>query len=107
MVNLWDEAARLVESGQAYPSDDIDRQIRELIRAKPWAEVGAVLADTHRELSHGRSTEAEDVAWAAGLIHLLRPKGWEEAPTDEALERAIRAAYRSTPCMADSRRGPD
>jgi hypothetical protein len=93
-VNLWDEAARLLESGQAYPSDDIDRQIRELIRSRPWVEVGAVLADTHRELSHGRSTEAEDVAWAAGLIHILRPQGWQEAPSGEALEQAILEAYR-------------
>ena len=95
-MSLWDEAARLLERGDSYPTDDLDRQVRGLIRERPWAEVGAVLADTHRELSHGRSTEAEDVAWAAGLIPVLRPLGWRELPTGEALERAILEAYRAT-----------
>ena len=94
-MNLWDEAARLLETGDAYPTGDLDRQIRELIRARPWAEVGAVLADTHRKLGHGRSTEAEDVAWAAGLIHILRPQGWQEAPSGAELEQAILDAYRT------------
>ena len=94
-MNVWDEAARLLERGEPYPSDDIDRQVRELIRERPWAEVGVVLAKTHRELSHGRSTEAEEVAWAAGLLPVLRPLGWRELPTGEALERAILEAYRS------------
>ncbi len=93
-MNVWQRTAELLERGDAYPTDDLDRQVRGLIRERPWAEVGAVLADTHRELSHGRSTEAEDVAWAAGLIHILRPQGWEQAPTGEALEQAILAAYR-------------
>ncbi|MHB8394932.1 MAG: hypothetical protein ACYDC5_10610 [Candidatus Dormibacteria bacterium] len=89
-------AARLLESGEAYPSDDIDREVRELIRTRPWPEVGAVLLSTHLELSHG-STEAEAANWAAGLIRVLRPMGWEEAPTGPELERAIIDAYRATP----------
>ena len=93
-MSLWDEAARLLERGDAYPSDDIDRQIRELIRTRPWPEVGAVLLSTHLELSHGRSTETEAVRWAADLIPFLRPQGWEQAPTGEALEQAILAAHR-------------
>ncbi len=95
-MTLWADAARLLESAEAYPSDDIDRQIRDLIRSRPWAKVGAVLAVTHKELSRGRSTEAEDVAWAAGLIHILRPQGWQEAPSGEALEQAILKPYRAT-----------
>ena len=93
-MNVWERTAELLERGDAYPSDDIDREIRELIRAKPWPVVGAVLAHTHRELSHGRSTEAEDAAWAAQQLPSLRPQGWEQAPTGEALEQAILAARR-------------
>ncbi len=65
-----------------------------LVRAQPWLEVAVKLADTHRELSHGRSTEAGDVARALGLIHVLRPQGWDQAPTGEAPEPAILEAYR-------------
>ena len=93
-MNVWERTAELLERGEAYPSDDIDRQVRQLIRERPWAEVGVVLAKTHRELRHGRSTEAEDVAWAAGLIPILRPQGWEQAPTGAALEQAIQQAHR-------------
>jgi len=93
-VNVWQRAAELLESGQTYPSDDLDAEVRRLIRAKPWLEVGAILASTHRELSHGRSTEAEAVTWAAGLVPVLRPMGWEQAPTGEALEQAILEAWR-------------
>ncbi|NNM97841.1 MAG: hypothetical protein HKL89_09605 [Candidatus Dormibacteraeota bacterium] len=93
-MSVWERTAELLESGPDHPDADLDRQIRELIRTRPWAEVGAVMADTHRELSHCRSTEAEDVAWAAGLIPILRPQGWEQAPKGEALEQAILAAYR-------------
>ncbi|MHB1576972.1 MAG: hypothetical protein ACYCX9_10775 [Candidatus Dormibacteria bacterium] len=96
-MNLWDEAAELLERGDAYPSDDIDAEVRKLIRERHWPQVGAVLLNTHRELSHGRSTQAEDVAWAAGLIPILRPQGWEQAPKGEALEQAILAAYRGDP----------
>ena len=72
-----------------------DRQIRELIRTRPWAEVGAVLLSTHLELNHGSSTEAEAATWAADLLPVLRPLGWRELSTGEALERAILEAYRS------------
>ncbi len=92
-MNLWDEAARLLESGQAYPNDDIDRQIRELARTKSWADVAARLASFHRELSRGRSSEAEDATWAAQQLPSLRPQGWEQAPKGAELERAILAAY--------------
>ena len=94
-MNLWDEAARLVESGR-HPSDDIDAEVRKLIRERPWPEVGAVLLSTRLELSHGSSTEAEAATWAADLLPVLRPLGWRELPTGEALERAVLEAYRAT-----------
>lgn len=101
MTTGWAKAAELLE-GQAYPSDDIDAEVRKLIRERPWPEVGAVLAHTHRELSHGRSTEAQDVAWAADLIPFLRPKGWEQAPKGAELVQAILEAYRDRPSTGDA-----
>jgi hypothetical protein len=92
-VNVWERTAEMLESGQTYPSDDIDAEVRKLIRERPWLEVGAILADTHRELRKG-STEAEAVRWAADLVHVLRPMGWQEAPEGPELERAIMAAWR-------------
>jgi hypothetical protein len=103
-VNVWQHTAALLEA-DAPP--DLDRQIARLIRRRPWLEVGAILADTHRELSHGRSTEAEAVTWAASLVHVLRPQGWEQAPKGAELEAAILEAWRPTSGTAASHRGPD
>jgi hypothetical protein len=89
-VNVWEHAAALLEA-DAPP--DLDRQIAKLIRERPWLEVGAILASTHRELNR-RATQAEAVTWAASLIHVLRPMGWQEAPEGPELEAAIMAAWR-------------
>jgi len=102
-VNVWERTAELLES-DAPP--DLDRQIARLVRERPWLEVGAILADTYRELRKG-STEPEAVAWAAGLVHVLRPQGWEQAPEGPELEAAILGAWRPTSGTAASHRGPD
>jgi hypothetical protein len=78
VMSVWRRTAEMLESGQTYPTDDIDAEVRGLIRAKPWAEVGPVLASTYMELNR-RATQAEAVTWAASLIHVLRPMGWQEA----------------------------
>jgi hypothetical protein len=93
VMSVWRRTAEMLESGQTYPRDDIDAEVRKLIRAKSWAEVGPVLADTYMELNR-RATQAQAVTWAAGLLHVLRPMGWEQAPTGEALEQAILEAWR-------------
>lgn len=98
-MTIWERVAELLEAGPAHPDANLDAQILPLVRAKPWAEVGAILADTHRELNH-RSTEAEEVTWAAGLVHVLRPMGWEQAPEGPELEQAIMRRFRATPDQA-------
>lgn len=94
-MNVWERTAELLEAGPDHPDADIDGQILKLARAKPWADLAARLASFHRELSHGRSPEPEDATWAAQQLPSLRPQGWEQAPTGEALEAAILAAYRA------------
>ena len=74
------------------PRPKVPRQILVLVRAQPWEEVGRKLLETHLELAHG--SEQQAAPWAADMIPSIRPQGWEQAPTGEALEAAILAANR-------------